>query len=121
MIKTHGLTHLSLSVRDPERSLEFYSKAFGVKEYYRDTNSIQVLGPGEFDVIAFEKSRKDAGKQGGIAHFGFRLIKPEDIGKAIREVEKAGGKIVESGEFAPGFPYAYVTDPDGYVIEIWYE
>jgi hypothetical protein len=25
---------------------------------------------------------------------------------------------VEKGEHAPGVPYAYVSDPDGYVIEI---
>jgi catechol 2,3-dioxygenase-like lactoylglutathione lyase family enzyme len=121
MIKTHGLTHLSLSVQDPDRSLDFYAKAFGVREYYRDATSIQVLGPGKYDVIAFEKSGRDAGKKGGIAHFGFRLIKPEDIDKAVKEVEDAGGKILERGEFSPGFPYVYVADPDGYVIEIWYE
>jgi catechol 2,3-dioxygenase-like lactoylglutathione lyase family enzyme len=121
MIKTHGLTHLSLSVRDPDRSLAFYAKAFGVKEYYRDATSIQVLGPGKYDVIAFEKSRKDAGKKGGIAHFGFRLTKPEDIDKAVVEVERAGGKILERGEFSPGFPFLFAADPDGYIIEIWYE
>ena len=121
MIKTHGLTHLSLSVRDPDRSLDFYAKVFGVKEYYRDDGSIQVLGPGKYDVIAFEKSVKDAGKKGGIAHFGFRLTRPEDIDKAVVEVEKAGGKVLDRGEFSPGFPFAFVTDPDGYTIEIWYE
>ena len=46
MVKTHGLTHLSLAVQDPNRSVEFYAKAFGVREYYRDEEQIQVLGPG---------------------------------------------------------------------------
>ena len=40
MIKTHGLTHISLSVRDPERSLRFYRDVFGVQEYYRDDEQI---------------------------------------------------------------------------------
>lgn len=53
MIKTHGLTHLSLDVADPELSLQFYASLFGVREYFRDANSIQVLGPGEHDVLAF--------------------------------------------------------------------
>jgi catechol 2,3-dioxygenase-like lactoylglutathione lyase family enzyme len=120
MIKTHGLTHISLAVKDPERSLRFYQAVFGVREYYRDDSSIQVLGPGEYDVIAFDKSA-DAGKAGGIAHFGFRLTKPGDINKAVEEVKRAGGKILRQGEFSPGFPYVYVHDPDGYEIEIWYE
>ena len=120
-MKTRGLTHLSLFVKDPDRSLNFYSKAFGVKEYYRDANSIQVQGPGKYDVIAFEKDRKKSGKTGGIAHFGFRLLKAAQIDKAVQEVIQAGGKLIERGEFSPGFPYAYVSDPDGYVIEIWFE
>ena len=121
MIKTHGLTHISLAVRDPERSLAFYKKVFGVKEYYRDESSIQALGPGSHDVIAFEKDAARAGKSGGIAQFGFRLIEPRDIDAAVKEVKRAGGKLLRRGEFAPGFAFAYVEDPDGYEIEIWYE
>jgi catechol 2,3-dioxygenase-like lactoylglutathione lyase family enzyme len=121
MVKTHGLTHLSLDVLDPDRSLTFYEQVFGVKEYYRDETSIQVQGPGDHDVIVFEKRPKKAGATGGITHFGFRLIHPGDIELAVREVEAAGGKILRRGEFAPGFPFVYVEDPDGYEIEIWYE
>lgn len=92
-----------------------------MKEYYRDVNSIQAIGPGSHDVIAFEKDTSSAGKLGGIGHFGFRLVHPEDIDTAVDEVERAGGKLIRRGEFAPGFPFAYVNDPDGYEIEIWYE
>jgi catechol 2,3-dioxygenase-like lactoylglutathione lyase family enzyme len=121
MIKTRGLTHINLAVRDPDRSLAFYQKVFGVKEYYRDEESIQVLGPGGFDVIAFEKDAANAGKTGGITHFGFRLVESGDLDAAVAEVKRAGGKLIRRGEFAPGFPFAYVHDPDGYEIEIWYE
>ena len=46
---------------------------------------------------------------------------PADIDFAIREVERAGGRLLRRGEFSPGFPFAYVSDPDGYEIEIWFE
>lgn len=121
MVKTFGLTHISLSVRDPQRSFEFYQKVFGVKEMYRDDTSIQVQTPRRKDVIAFEREPSNAGQTGGIAHFGFRLVDPADIEMAVREVKRAGGKIVRRGEFSPGYPFAYVHDPDGYEIEIWYE
>ena len=101
--------------------MRFYERVFGVKEYYRDANSIQAVGPGSHDVIAFEKDTTNSGKGGGIRHFGFRLIEAEDIDTAVDEVEDAGGKLIRRGEFAPGFPFAYVNDPDGYEIEIWYE
>ncbi len=121
MIETHGLTHLSLAVRDPDRSLRFYGQVFGVREYYRDDSSIQVQGPGPFDVIAFERNETDAGSVGGLGHFGFRLKNPADIDAAVDEVKRAGGRLLRQGEFSPGFPFAYVSDPDGYEIEIWFE
>jgi catechol 2,3-dioxygenase-like lactoylglutathione lyase family enzyme len=120
MIKTHGLTHINLEVSDPQKSLEFYRKLFGVREYFRDENSIQALGHGTKDVIAFVKSAK-AGQGGGISHFGFRLLDPKDIDDAVTQAKQAGARILRTGEFSPGFPYLYILDPDGYEIEIWYE
>jgi len=121
MVETHGLTHISLAVRDPQRSLEFYSQAFGVREYFRDEDQIQVQGPGPFDVLAFVRAPHGVGLAGGIQHFGFRLKRPEDIPEAIADVERAGGRVVRQGEFSPGYPFVYVADPDGYEIELWFE
>lgn len=121
MIKTHGLSHVALAVSDPDRSPAFYSSVFGVREYFRSESTIQVLGPGPFDVLAFEKRPADAGVAGGIIHFGFRLTRPEDNDAAVGAVERTGGAVTSRGEFAPGLPYAFVRDPDGYEIEIWFE
>ena len=121
MIRTHGLTHINLAVRDLERSLRFYTEVFGVKEYYRDEGSIQVQGPGPHDVIAFELDAEAAGRTAGISHFGFRLVDAGDIDAAVEAAAIAGGRLLRRGEFAPGLPFAYVADPDGYEIELWYE
>ena len=121
VIKTYGLTHIALAVRDPERSLRFYRDVFGVHEVFRDKSTIQVQTPGSRDVIAFDAAASGAGEMRGVAHFGFRLTDPRDIEAAVEAVRQAGGKILERGEFVPGEPYVYVADPDGYTIEIWYE
>jgi catechol 2,3-dioxygenase-like lactoylglutathione lyase family enzyme len=71
--------------------------------------------------MAFERRPADAGSPGGIIHFGFRLTRPEDIDAAVAAVEAAGGAVTSRGEFAAGVPYAFVRDPDGYEIEIWFE
>ena len=120
VIKTHGLTHINLEVRDPDVSLRFYERLFGVREYFRDAESIQVLGPGEKDVLAFVKS-SSAGRAGGISHFGFRLTEASEIDNAVATALEAGARILRRGEFVPGSPYLYIEDPDGYEIEIWYE
>jgi len=121
MVTTHGLNHIALSVIDPDRSVEFYRSVFGVHEYFRDESTVQVLGPGPHDVLAFERRPAEAGTLGGIIHFGFRLTRPEDIAVAVTAVEAAGGTVISRGEFGPGLPYAFVRDPDGYEIEIWFE
>ena len=121
MVETYGLTHISLAVRDLDQSLHFYHQVFGVKEYFRDEKSIQVISPRGHDVIAFEYDPVNAGQAKGINHFGFRLVNSSDIEKAVSDAERAGGTLIQKGEFAPGCPFAYIRDPDGYKIEIWYE
>jgi catechol 2,3-dioxygenase-like lactoylglutathione lyase family enzyme len=117
----HGLSHIALAVRDLDRTVDFYTRAFGVREYYRDSGSAQVLGPGPYDVLAFEVDPDRAGKAGGAIHFGFRLTHSGAIDAALAAVEAAGGRLKERGDFGAGQPFAFVEDPDGYEIELWYE
>ena len=121
MVKTYGLTHIALAVKDVVRSLRFYQRVFGVKGVYRHAGFVQAQTPGSRDVLVFEEKRSGVGITGGIEHFGFRLVDPADVGAAARAVRRAGGEIVSQGEFCPGEPYLFVRDPDGYLVEIWYE
>jgi catechol 2,3-dioxygenase-like lactoylglutathione lyase family enzyme len=73
MIRSRGLNHIQLNVRNLARSVAFYEKAFGLKVKFR-------------------------------------------IGRSM--VTRAGGKLINRGEHAPGVEYAYISDPDGYVIEL---
>jgi catechol-2,3-dioxygenase len=121
MIKTLGLTHIALQVKDVKRSSAFYQKIFGVKEMYSYPDFIQVQTPGSKDIIVFEKQKKKAVNSKNSFHFGFRLSKPSDLKPIIKKIKSAGGKIKETGEFVPGEPYVFFYDPDGYEIEIWFE
>ena len=121
MIKTFGLTHIALSVKDVDRSARFYNEVFGAKEMYRHVDFIQVQTPGSRDLIVFQKGESNAGKEGGIMHFGFRLTAPANVEEILKIVEAAGGTIKETGEFAPGEFYVFFYDPDGYEIEVCYE
>ena len=121
MVPTHGLTHIALAVRDPERASDFYRSVLGARVVFRSADFIQLQTPGSRDVLVFERDPKRAGRRGGVAHFGFRLLKPEDIARAARAVGRAGGRILEQGEFVPGEPYLFARDLEGYVVELWYE
>ena len=122
MVKTYGLTHVALAVRDASRASRFYQQVFGAVEVYRADGFAQLQTPGTRDVLVLEERRgARAGKSAGIAHFGFRLINPRDIDAAARAVKRAGGRVLSQGEFVPGEPYLFATDLDGYEFEIWFE
>jgi catechol 2,3-dioxygenase-like lactoylglutathione lyase family enzyme len=120
-VRTHGLTHVAIAVRDPRRSLAFYRAVLGVVPVYEDDAFIQAQTPGSRDVLVFERNARAAGKRGGVAHFGFRLTRAADIERARAAIRDAGGIIIDTGEFVPGEPYVFFRDPDGYEVEIWYE
>ena len=120
-IRTFGLTHLGLAVRDPQASAAFYGSIFGCEITAHGANSCEVQTPGQHDVIVFERDERSAGTKGGASHFGFRLVDPADIDDAVAAVLRAGGEVIERGEFGPGSPYAFIRDLDGYEVEIWYE
>jgi len=125
MIRTYGLTHVALAVRDVDRAARFYREVFGAVEVYREGGTVQLQTPGNRDVLVLEEDADGAarveGAQGGVLHFGFRLVDPADIDAAAAAVESAGGRVMSRGEFCPGEPYIFAADLDGYVVEIWYE
>ena len=77
MVKTMGLTHLALTVRDLNRSFQFYHDVFGMLAIYREPNFIEAQTPGREDILVLEKAEEerqaevdrthDIGKSGGIA------------------------------------------------------
>ena len=121
MVKTYGLTHLALAVRDVERAFAFYQKVFGMVAVYRQEGFLQAQTPGARDVLVFERKRARPKHDRGMQHFGFRLQSPTDIEAAAEAVRQAGGTIRSQGEFCPGEPYLFCLDPDGYELEIWFE
>ncbi len=119
MVKTKGLTHLNLSVKDIHKSLKFYQEAFGMEvQFWVEDNMVFLNTPGCNDTFTLQQAQEgeQVGPGGGFSHFGFQL--DGDLDQAISEVQAAGGELMNRGEHAPGQPYAYFKDFDGYVIEI---
>lgn len=116
MVWARRLYHINLNVSDIERSVHFYQHAFGLMEDFRAGPRMVFLNPeGADDVITLHQT-EPVGPQ-GVAHFGFQ-IEGGDLDSAIDAVVAAGGKFLRKGVHAPGVLYAYVADPDGYVIEL---
>jgi catechol 2,3-dioxygenase-like lactoylglutathione lyase family enzyme len=117
-IRSSGLNHINLNVSNLERSTEFYRKAFGLRVRFKVGRRMVFLGStGGQDVITLCKAgKRDAIGNAGVSHFGFAMKGPME--KCVAQIERAGGKLVDKGEHGPGYPYAFIKDPDGYLIEI---
>jgi len=119
---TYGLTHIAVKVLDLQRTKNFYCEVFDMEVMYDEETFIQLTTPGCHDIMVFEKAAKyEIGNAGGIIHYGFRLIDPKQIDVIANRIVSAGGTIKDKGEFVPGSPYIFFSDPDGYEVEVWYE
>ena len=122
-VETRGIRHVHLLVSDHNRSVAFYKRVFGMEVAFRDGNILFLHSPGGRDDLALHLAVTDAerarvGLQGGYEHFGITVKDRDRLDDAIALAIEAGGTLLDKGEHAPGIPYAYVSDPDGYVIEI---
>ena len=122
-VETRGIRHVHLLVSDHQRSTAFYETVFGMKVGFRDGNILFLRSPNRSDDLALhlavtEEEKARVGQQGGYEHFGISVKDRSHLDDAIGLVVAAGGRLIDKGEHAPGIPYAYVADPDGYVIEI---
>src|SRR5712691_5580677 len=97
MVQTYGLTHINLAVRDLGRALQFYEQVFGQRESARGEGLVHTRASGRYDIVTFAEDPATAGLSGGVAHFGFRLVDPDDIDRAVAEVERAGGRLLRRG------------------------
>jgi catechol 2,3-dioxygenase-like lactoylglutathione lyase family enzyme len=122
-VETRGISHVHVMVGDHDRSVGFYRHVFGMEVGFRDGNILFLHSANQRDDLALHLAVTDAekarvGDQGGYEHFGITVKDRTQLDDCIALAVAAGGTLVDKGEHAPGVPYAYITDPDGYIIEI---
>ena len=127
MIQTYGLSHIQITVRDLERSARFYQELLGMQVLRRlGSSALMLRTPGGHEVFTLNGNpthADEAGKMGGIAHFGFRLRSRTAVESIIDQTARAGGTPLEHGTRGEGAQeevYVFARDPDGYEIEIFW-
>lgn len=103
-------------VRDVEKAVRFYCDAFDLQEVFRGENIVFVGMPGTDTAVGILHDAAAAGS--GPQNVGFHVDHAIKLDDAVGDVERAGGRILERGEHAPGVPFACIEDPDGNVIWI---
>lgn len=116
------LRHIALVVSDPEKSAEFYEKAFGLTRCGRARRGIYMTD----GTVNLALLRRESEKERiGVFHFGVWV---EDLDDAETAIEDAGGSylggrpdpsLVHGNPDAPSSYYeAKYRDPDGIVFDV---
>lgn len=146
---TRGLiSHIDLSIGDPERSIPFYSALFGALGWTRFASEQPgFTGPhpsraawftrypsGAFFGIEVRPGRPESRERKhdrhapGLHHLAFHAESREDVDAIHAAVEAAGGTVLDpptdyGGQpgYGPGYYAAFFADPDGVKLEVVYE
>ncbi len=117
------LNHLALSVRDQDRSIEFYARYFGFDPEsargYPD-GVIIVRGADGFSLALGPEPGDAARRDPGFPHFGFEMETPDEARALRARLVEDGVELVED-EDTPDYVGCKCLDPDGHVIELAWE
>lgn len=124
LLKTSGIDHVALSVRDLEKSLEFYTKVIGLKisereyqkpgtEYFLDCGS-SLIGLIQGDEADGVHKLQDGGLGGN--HVSFR-VETKNFDQFCDELKNHGVTITYMKKRERSWSL-YFLDPDGNKLEI---
>ena len=117
-IPVTGISELVLEVADLERAKEFYAEVLGLRVMSESDERTWLKVGARTRVGLWTPQVGIAGGQGG-AHVHFAMhIAAEDYAAAVEQLRERGHDPHEEN-FEENGRAAYVTDPDGNVVELW--
>lgn len=117
------IDHLTMKVRDLQRSINFYSKALASLGYVAKAHHEPTIGFGAEDDgnhSDFYLTPSENGMGSPVTHIAFRAADSSQVDAFYREAIKAGGR--DNGapglrDYHPKYYSAFVLDPDGNNVE----
>lgn len=116
-----SLHHVTIPVRDLERSKRFYGELLGLQQLDRPPfgfpGAWYALGDGQLHLVADGGGtfRADDRVNPRDSHFAIRV---ESFDEAVELLRSSRLAIKVDRHSVTGFPQLYVVDPDGHVIEV---
>jgi lactoylglutathione lyase len=121
------ILHTMIRTGDLDRSIDFYTKVMGMKllrqhDYPAGKFTLAFLGYGDES----EHAAIELTYNWGVDHYdlgtgyGHIALEVDDVHAACDQIKQLGGKVVrEAGPMNGGTRIiAFVSDPDGYMIEL---
>ncbi len=112
------LGHVELYSNQFEKSLEFFTKVYGLSESGRDANSVYLRAFDDYEYHSLKLTRHHTT---GIGHVAYRVSSPAALTRRIAIIEKAGyGMGWVDGDLGHGKAYRF-ADPFGHTFELYWD
>jgi catechol 2,3-dioxygenase-like lactoylglutathione lyase family enzyme len=136
--------HIGITVRDLDRSIDFYTSVLGLRLTERFEYPEEEVGHGtavaagafvrcdtthhclslfqlKRDVATVDLAESRQIPVAGLHHIAFELDTPQQLLELYAAVEASGAQIVNARRGGPGNqPRFYATDPDGHLLEFYW-
>lgn len=118
-MKTLGMRHIALRVKDAQASKKFYMRFFDMQlEWQPDPQNVYLTSNG-YDNIALHQESFDHEIKQGLDHLGFIMESIDDVNKVFQMAQNDNITIVKPPKQHRDGAYSfYMEDPDHYVIQI---
>ena len=121
MLKTEGVLHFTIPVKDLDRSERFYTEVLGMEKIRRNNHMVFMRAGEDCFVLTYSENPIDPNRGNAHnIHHAFRVT-PEEFDRAMRLLPSAGIPIIKQEDRRKGTfqgRSAYFHDPDRNVIEI---
>jgi lactoylglutathione lyase len=126
MGKITSIAHIAITVKDMEKSLDFYTRALGFKKAFEIPDpktggpwiNYLHIGGGQF-IELFYDGRKDNPWSEELRGFNHICLRVDDIHAVAEELKKAGVEITDGPKRGVDHNWqAWIMDPDGVRVEL---
>lgn len=119
-MKTLGLRHVALNVKDPQASKAFYVRVLRMEvEWEPDPDNVYLTSSGQDNLALHRAPDAATGSGQRLDHLGFALPTLEAVDEWYAWVQGQGARILkEIKTHRDGARSFYFSDPDGVVIQM---
>ena len=114
------MNHINLKVADLDRAVSFYGEQFGFAAAFPVEGGNGMLLKGTHGEVLVVERGTPHPDPGSVFHFGFEAASADEVRTARERLNGAGCREVHWTE-GEDYVSVKVADPDGYVIEVFWE
>ena len=112
------LGHIELLTPKPAESLHYFTELLGLEQVHAEGQSVYLRGYGDYATTSFKLTEAAAP---GIGHVAWRAVSEAALQRRANAIAATGlGLEWSNGDFGHGPCYRF-RDPDGHLMEVYYE